>query len=111
MVVCLPLTGCLAVGATVAGIGFSHQMSGIQYRTFTEALPRVSGSQVMRNSSLGLMESLLADALLTALASTSAAISAPRSLFVRLDILFLLTRPDLDVVATARAAGSVRPGS
>jgi len=41
-VVCLPLTGCLAVGATVAGIGFSHQMSGIQYRTFTEALPRVS---------------------------------------------------------------------
>jgi len=30
------------VGATVAGIGFSHQMSGIQYRTFTEALPRVS---------------------------------------------------------------------
>jgi hypothetical protein len=42
LVACLPLAGCLAVGATVAGIGFSHQMSGIQYRTFTEALPRVS---------------------------------------------------------------------
>ena len=26
----------------MAGLGFSHQMSGIQYRTFTEALPRVS---------------------------------------------------------------------
>ena len=39
---CAPLSGCLAVGATVAGLGFSHQMSGIQYRTFTEPLPRVS---------------------------------------------------------------------
>lgn len=42
LIICLPLAGCLAVGATVAGIGFSHQMSGIQYRTFTEPLPRVS---------------------------------------------------------------------
>jgi hypothetical protein len=39
---CAVLSGCVAVGATLAGLGFSHQMSGIQYRTFTEPLPRVS---------------------------------------------------------------------
>lgn len=32
----------MTVGATLAGIGFTHQISGIQYRTFTEPLPRVS---------------------------------------------------------------------
>lgn len=39
---CLPVGGCVAVGATLAGLGFSHQMGGIQYRTFTEPLPKVS---------------------------------------------------------------------
>ena len=43
---CLPITGCVAVGATLAGLGFSHQMGGIQYRTFTEPLPRVSRATV-----------------------------------------------------------------
>jgi hypothetical protein len=43
---CLPLAGCIAIGATVAGLGFSHQMGGIQYRTFTEPLPRVSRATV-----------------------------------------------------------------
>jgi Protein of unknown function (DUF3568) len=42
LLVCLPLAGCVAVGATLAGLGFSHQMSGMQYRTFTEPLPKVS---------------------------------------------------------------------
>src|SRR5262245_51839536 len=39
---CLPLTGCVAVGATLAGLGFSNQVNGIHYRTFTEPLTRVS---------------------------------------------------------------------
>jgi Protein of unknown function (DUF3568) len=39
---CVALSGCVAVGATLAGLGFTHQMSGIQYRTFTEPLPKVS---------------------------------------------------------------------
>jgi uncharacterized protein DUF3568 len=43
---CLALSGCLAVGATIAGLGFSHQINGIQYRTFTEPLPRVSRATV-----------------------------------------------------------------
>ena len=40
--ICLTLPGCVAVGATLAGLGFSNQVSGIQYRTFTEPLSRVS---------------------------------------------------------------------
>src|SRR5262249_10023065 len=43
---CLPLGGCVAIGATLAGVGFNHQVSGIQYRTFTEPLPRVSRATV-----------------------------------------------------------------
>jgi hypothetical protein len=39
---CAVSSGCVAVGTTLAGLGFSHQLSGIQYRTFTEPLPRVS---------------------------------------------------------------------
>src|SRR5689334_11086335 len=39
---CVPLHGCVAVGATMAGLGFSNQIGGIQYRTFTEPLARVS---------------------------------------------------------------------
>lgn len=38
----LPLSGCVAVGATLAGLGLTNQIGGIQYRTFTEPLPRVS---------------------------------------------------------------------
>lgn len=39
---CLSLSGCVAVGVTMAGLGFSNQLGGVQYRTFTEPLPRVS---------------------------------------------------------------------
>ena len=39
---CLPLAGCVAIGATLAGLGLTQQIGGIQYRTFTEPLPRVS---------------------------------------------------------------------
>jgi hypothetical protein len=39
---CLQLQGCVAVGVTMAGLGFTNQLGGIQYRTFTEPLPRVS---------------------------------------------------------------------
>ena len=46
LAICLLLSGCVAVGATLAGLGFSHQMSGIQYRTFAEPLPRVSRATV-----------------------------------------------------------------
>ena len=42
----LPLTGCIAVGATLAGLGFTNQVNGIQYRTFTEPLSRVSHATV-----------------------------------------------------------------
>jgi len=44
---CLPLTGCVAIGATLAGLGFTNQVNGIQYRTFTEPLDRVSRATVM----------------------------------------------------------------
>lgn len=43
---CLGLTGCVAVGATLAGLGFSNQIGAVQYRTFTEPLPRVSRATV-----------------------------------------------------------------
>jgi len=43
---CAALSGCVAVGATPAGLGFTHQMSGVQYRTFTEPLPRVSRATI-----------------------------------------------------------------
>ena len=42
MAACLQLQGCVAVGVTMAGLGFTNQLGGIQYRTFTEPLPRVS---------------------------------------------------------------------
>ena len=39
------LSGCVAVGVTAAGIGLgvgaSHQLGGINYKTFTEPLPTV----------------------------------------------------------------------
>lgn len=38
----LALSGCVAVGTTLAGLGLSNQIGGIQYRTFTEPLARVS---------------------------------------------------------------------
>jgi hypothetical protein len=43
---CAALTGCVAIGATIAGLGFSNQIGAIQYRTFTEPLPRVSRATV-----------------------------------------------------------------
>jgi hypothetical protein len=43
---CLLLTGCVAVGTTLAGLGLGHQLGGIQYRTFTEPLPKVSRATV-----------------------------------------------------------------
>jgi len=43
---CLQLQGCVAVGVTMAGLGFTNQLGGIQYRTFTEPLPRVSRATV-----------------------------------------------------------------
>ena len=40
-----PLAGCAAVGVTLlglgAGLGASHQLGGIGYRTFTDTLPHV----------------------------------------------------------------------
>jgi hypothetical protein len=45
MISLLLMSGCLAVGATVAGVGAgvaaNHQLGGINYKTFTEPLPTV----------------------------------------------------------------------
>ena len=45
MIGLLLMSGCLAVGATLAGVGAgvaaTHQLGGINYKTFTEPLPTV----------------------------------------------------------------------
>ena len=45
LIALLLMSGCLAVGATLAGVGAgiaaSHQIGGIHYKTFTEPLPTV----------------------------------------------------------------------
>jgi hypothetical protein len=45
LIVLLLVSGCLAVGATVAGVGAgvgaAHHLGGINYKTFTEPLPKV----------------------------------------------------------------------
>jgi hypothetical protein len=42
LMTCFPLQGCVAVGVTLAGLGITNQVGGVQYRTFTEPLPKVS---------------------------------------------------------------------
>ena len=42
LMACSTLQGCVAVGVTLAGLGITNQVGGVQYRTFTEPLPRVS---------------------------------------------------------------------